>query len=353
MLRTGILMIAVTCWLPAADVVVLTDGDRLTGTVQKLEKGKLYFRTKHSETPLQIDWAMVSGLTTDLEMTMTRQDGTRETGRLFNSASGLSFVASRGVNALRPSTVVALEPKTEELTEEPSGWVRRLWANTSVSEDFGQSYSGLAHYNQLSSTTEVNYQGHRWDGTLVTHYDYYGATESSRSSYQAYGRFVAERYIRGDHFFLFPYAFLGRQTTAEGGRGQLRQIGGGAGWTFRRQKSDQVSFFAGLVRSTSNGFTMLPDGERVDGRYGNTLSIAAVSWERTLKFKIATSVRLYYFKPILESGHHGMAADANAKIPLFGPAYLTFRAYDTPELHQSQLFSTKNLQLSSGIGIEF
>ncbi len=349
-------MIAVTCcpgWLPAADVVVLTDGDRLTGTVQKLEKGKLFFKIKHSETPLQIDWTLVSGVTTESELKMTQRDGTQETGTLLTSAAGLSFVAAGAVTAIRPSAVVSLEPKAQEQPKKPSGWFRRAWANTSLSEDFGQSYSGLAHYNQLSSTTEVNYQGERWDGTLVTHYDYYGATDSAGSTYQAYGRLLADRYIGGDHFFLFPYAFLGRQTTADGGRGQLRQFGGGAGWTFRRQKSDQVSFFAGLVRSTGNGFTILNEDVRLDGRYRDTLSIFAITWDKTLRFKIATSVRLYYFKPILEAGHHGMAADANAKIPLFGPAYLTFRAYDTPELRQRQLFSTKNLQLSSGIGIEF
>ena len=89
MMRTTILLILTTCSfgsLQAADVVVLTNGDRLTGTVQKLEKGKLVFKSKHSETPLQIDWTLVSGLTTELEIKVTRQDGTEETGRLLASS---------------------------------------------------------------------------------------------------------------------------------------------------------------------------------------------------------------------------------------------------------------------------
>ena len=48
-----------------------------------------------------------------------------------------------------------------------------------------------------------------------------------------------------------------------------------------------------------------------------------------------------------------MATDASAKIPIVGPLYFTMHVYDTPELRQRQLFSTKNLQVSSGFGVEF
>jgi len=338
-----ILLIAGTC-CQAADVAVLADGDRLTGTIQKMEKGKLFLLSKYSKAPLQIDWTLVSSLTSESEIKITRQDGKQETGKLL---------ASGAVTAFQPSTIVALEPKADEDVEDTSSWLRRAWAKSSVSVDLDQSYSGLSQYNQLSSSSELKYTGDRWDGSLITHYDYYGATDSAGSTYQAYSRFLAERYIGGDHFFLFPYAFLGRQTTSDGGRGQIRQYGGGAGWTFRRQYADQVSLFAGLVRSIGSGFTMAPDQVRVDARVADTLFVAAASWDKVVKHKIKTSVKLYYFKPIHQAGHTAMATDASAKIPLFGPAYFTIRAYDTPELRQRRLFSSKNLQLSSGIGIEF
>src|SRR5262249_23304560 len=161
-----------------------------------------------------------------------------------------------------------------------------------------------------------------------THLDYYGATDSASSSYQAYGRFLAQRYLAGDHFFLFPYAFLGRQTSSEGGKGQMRQFGGGIGWTFRRHHSDQVSLYAGVVRSAGKGFSMISDEVRADAHIEDSLFIVGASWERTLKYKISTNVKMFYFKPIAKSGHNAVATDASAKVPLFGPAYLSFRAYD-------------------------
>jgi hypothetical protein len=332
-----------------ADVVVLSDGDRFTGTVQKLEDGKLFFESRHSDSPLQIDWKLVASLTTETEVILRRQDGTEHTGRLRASSAGLAFHTSETVTDIQPSTITALKPKA---AEQNTGWFQSAWENITLSADFGQSYSGLARYNQFSANSEFGYQGDRWDASMITHFDYYGATGSGNSTYQGYGRFVAQRYIGGDHFFLFPYAFLGRQTTVEG-KGQLRQFGGGAGWTFHRHKSDQISLHSGLVRSIGTGFTMSSEEVRTDARVQDLLFIVGASWDKKLQRKITTSLRLYYFKPVNTSGFHAMATDASAKIPLFGPAYLTIRAYDTPQLRQKQLFSTQNLQLSSGIGIEF
>ena len=352
----GATMIGLTACLgclPAADVVILTDGDRFTGTIQKLEKGQLTLKSKYSESPLKIDWPLVSGITTESDVNVTLQDGQVSTGRFAASSTGLNFVSSGSTTAISPASVTALELKPEGSAESASNWLRQVWSNSSVSADFDQSYSGLSNYNQLSSNTEIEYTGDRWDASLSTHYYHYGATGSGDSTYQAYGRFVAQRYIGGDHFFLFPYIFLGRQTSEDGGRGQMRQYGGGIGWTFRRQYSDQVSFYAGLVRNITTGFKAPSDEGRADVRIDNPLYVAAVSWDKKLTHKITTSVLLYYYKPILAGGHNSLATDASAKFPLFGPAYFTVRVQDTPELAQRQLFSTKNLQVSSGIGIEF
>jgi hypothetical protein len=330
--------IAISLALPAmlrggGDVATLSDGDRISGTLQKLEKGKLYFKTKHSETALEIDWAAVKTLETDQDLAITLADGTERSG-------------IGAISALAMSSISSLVPRQAPADEEAAKKI-------SVSADFGQSYSGLTGYNQISFNTEVSYAGDRWDGNMATHLDYYGSSESAASTYQAYGRVTAQRYIRGDRFFLFPYAFLGRQTTAEG-RGQIRQYGGGAGWTFGRQKPDQLSLYGGVIRSTGTGFKESPEAEqRLEQHLDEPLFIGAISWDKKLKNKVTASVRLYYFKPMLEQGRHGMATDASLKIPLFGPAYLSLRAYDTPELGQRQLFSTKNLQLTSGIGVEF
>ena len=109
----------------------------------------------------------------------------------------------------------------------------------------------------------------------------------------------------------------------------------------------------GMVRSVSAGFTFKPDETRADIRADDPSFVAAVPWDKTLRHEITTNVLLYYFKPATGGGNHAMAADASAKIPIVGPLYFTMHVYDTPELRQRQLFSIKNLQVSSGFGVEF
>ena len=294
--------------LRAADSVTLANGDRLSGTVQKLENGILFLKSAYSTSPLQVDWKTVRQVTKD--------------------------------------TAAAPEPIAAEEPGEPASWWREAWANSSVSLDFDQNYSGAGSYNQISVNSDIEYSGDRWDASIQNHYFYYG------SNYQAYGRLVASRYLNGNHFFLFPYLFLGRQTAAEGGKGQIRQYGGGAGWTFRRGQSDPLSIYAGVVRSIASGFA-ITDDVRTDSQLDTPLYVTGVVWNKTFKSKVELTAHLYAYKPVLKSGHYAMATDTSVKLPLFGKTYLTLRAYDTPELEQTRLFSTRNLQISSGVGIEF
>jgi len=326
--RTAILAASLAS-LQAADIVTLTNGDRLSGTIQKLEKGKLSFKYVHAGAPLQIDWRSVAAVTSESEFQVTTSDGRKTIAKL-----GSTFV---------PVAAVAIQPRPAEEEEAAAPWWRKAWENSSISADFDQNYSGLANYNQFSWSSDIDYTGDRWESSIQNRYYYYGGTDSSSSTYQAYGRMLTRRYLGRDHLFAFSHSFLGRQTTSEGGSGQIHQYGGGLGWTFRRDQNEPVSLYAGVIRSITKG----------DMRLDDPLYIVAATWNKKLKKKLELTVQVFGYKPMLDGRHFALATDSAAKIPLFGKTYFTIRAYDTPEIGQKQLFSTKNLQVSSGIGIEF
>src|ERR1044072_5898727 len=155
-------------------------------------------------------------VTTEGEYQITTGDGKQTLGKLGS--------------ALAPGSVVAIQPKpAEEETAAP--WWREAWENTSISANFDQNFSGLASFNQFSWNADIEYTGERWESSIQNHFYYYGATDSSHSTYQAYGRILPRRYVGGDHAFLFSHSFFGRQTSDDA-RGQIRQYGGGVGWTF-------------------------------------------------------------------------------------------------------------------------
>jgi hypothetical protein len=315
--------------LKATDILTLNNGDRLTGAIQKLDNGKLSLKYGHNGTLLQLEWQAVTAVSTDDEFQITTCDGKRIIGKLDSSFA--------------PLNILAIQPKQAEQETSPREWWRKAWENTSISADLDQTYSGLASYNQFSWTAEFEYTGDRWESSVAHHFYYYGATESSGSTYQTYARVLNRRYLGGDHLFLFSHAFFGRQTSLDDGRGSVHEYGGGLGWTFGRHRNDSLSVYAGVVRSVVHG----------DIRLDDPLYIAAVAWNKKVHKKLELTLQVFGYKPILDGRHIALATDSSAKIPLFGKTYFTIRAYDTPEAEQKHLFSIKNLQVSSGIGIEF
>lgn len=66
------------------DVLVLDNGDHITGEVMELDPGQLKFNASHVGT-IYFDWTHVVSLTTNQNLAIELTDGTR----LFGSAKGV------------------------------------------------------------------------------------------------------------------------------------------------------------------------------------------------------------------------------------------------------------------------
>ena len=69
---------------------MLDNGDRLSGTVQRLADGKLVFHTEYAGN-VEIDVKRVATLRADSEMTVVLEDNTRLYGRLSGDAHKLEI----------------------------------------------------------------------------------------------------------------------------------------------------------------------------------------------------------------------------------------------------------------------
>src|SRR5215470_1539742 len=59
---------------PKTDVVTMTNGDRITGEVKSLERGKLVLSTDHAET-IEIEWDMVASVKSNQVMQVELNSG--------------------------------------------------------------------------------------------------------------------------------------------------------------------------------------------------------------------------------------------------------------------------------------
>lgn len=113
-----VLLFVATCWmlLPAAshavtDIVVIKNGDRLTGEVKGLSRGRLSFKTDATGT-INIEWNDVARLITDHNIQVEMISGLRYFGHLVEADEDFYIVVDTetGPAALLNERVVKMDP---------------------------------------------------------------------------------------------------------------------------------------------------------------------------------------------------------------------------------------------------
>jgi putative salt-induced outer membrane protein YdiY len=80
----------------AADEIVLTNGDRLTGTIEHVRDGKLSLKTPYSKDPVKIDWSSVKGLSTTAPIKVKLEDGSIVEGPAVMTEEGVMQIIPTG-----------------------------------------------------------------------------------------------------------------------------------------------------------------------------------------------------------------------------------------------------------------
>lgn len=116
MLRLPLLFSSLLLVLPMAaqaknDVVIMRNGDRLTGEVKSLSRGRLSFKTDATGT-INIEWNDVARLTADHNIQVELESGLRYFGHLVDAEERFNIVVdtSTGPAGLRTENVVKMEP---------------------------------------------------------------------------------------------------------------------------------------------------------------------------------------------------------------------------------------------------
>jgi hypothetical protein len=93
------------------DIVILTNGDKLTGEIKKLEAGLLQYSTDAMGT-VSIEWRFIETIITNKQQTIETNDGTRWLGKIQKPAEGenVQIVTAMGPIEVAPKDVVSVWP---------------------------------------------------------------------------------------------------------------------------------------------------------------------------------------------------------------------------------------------------
>lgn len=143
------LLIAAPAAAQKTDVIVLINGDRITGEVKSLSRGRLELSTDDAGT-LQIEWTKIASITAKVQFDVGTDDGRRFVGSLGTAAAGkVAILAPTGetVVALSVFEIVSIAPIR-------SGFFQKLDGSVNL----GASYTQASGVGQISFDGKVEYR---------------------------------------------------------------------------------------------------------------------------------------------------------------------------------------------------
>ncbi|HEX6974787.1 MAG TPA: DUF481 domain-containing protein [Vicinamibacterales bacterium] len=290
------------------DVVVLRNGDRLTGEVVELRQGKLKVKTDDMGT-LSIEWDKVAAVTTAEWYDVTMRDGSLLYGRLRPGAAGTMEIVGD-----TPSATAVTMAEVASMAAIKSKFLDRITG----SFDLGGSYTQSSGVAQFSLDTQARYRrpgyniGASFSSNLTRQPD---AEDTSRWS----SRVTYTRY-RGRQWFVSALGlFEGNEDL---------------GFTFRGTGALSIGRY--LVRSNrmellvNSGFAggrEFPlDGANVtnvDLMVGSDLSVFAYDYPTT-----SLDIAVLAFPSLDDPGRVRLNVSGKYKQELFRDFYLSVSGYD-------------------------
>jgi hypothetical protein len=238
--------IALACNMTAAaaaqgrtDVVTLANGDRITGEVVRLDRGRLEFKTDDIGT-LYLEWDNLFSLVTTRLVEVTTSDGLTFLGSLGQSTSRSIAVASTGATA-----ELAMQDVTEITTIG-----RSFWRKVDGSFDVGFSYTRSSGIAQLNLNSDAMYRQPRAQTRLTASFTQTQQTgedgRDDRGAFEAsYRRYPRPRWFA---------TAVGRFETNESLGLTLRsQIGGAFGPRLINSNRAQMTLGAGMSFNEEQG----------------------------------------------------------------------------------------------------
>ena len=318
------------------DVVVMKNGDKLTGEVKKLENGFLYFKPAYAADTIQIDWRRVERLESRDPFNVTLSDGTRATGLIKRDsetepdAQGFSIRSRQNIKEVRVAEVVTLTPVEDT-----------FWRQLTGSLNYGFSFTGGTNTTQSSFSGDLGYRAERWafkvDGSSVINRQS-GAANSGRNTADLY----YFRY-RGDRWFIAgTSSFLNSQQQDLTAR---TTFGSGIGWDLIRSPTTSLQVVAGALL---NNERYAPASGTESGRGADSQFLVQYSKYAFTKFQFISELGV--FPSLTTPGRVRMSTQSSVKRELFRNFNLVFSVYENFDSHPPVRAPKNDFGTSTSIG---
>ncbi len=244
------LLSAPLAWAERTDIVILTNGDRITGEIKNLEAGLLRYKTDTMGT-VMIEWRFIETIITDQQQVIETADGQRWLGKLQKpeDEENVQLITVRGPVELDPRDVVSAWPVQAT-----------FWDKADLSVSFGYDYAKSTGITNFNAAADFLYRAAERvvDSTYrsdITRQD--SADDQNRQTFRMnYQRLLEDRKFR---------SFLGSYESNEAiGLDRRVSVGGALGRYLSKDNHNWLSVTGGLLFSREDSV----EGVRTDSIEG-------------------------------------------------------------------------------------
>jgi Protein of unknown function, DUF481 len=291
------------------DVVMLANGDRITGEVVSLERGRLVFKTNDAGT-LYLEWDKLISVVATRIVEVVTSDGRRFLGSLGPADRRfISVLSAAGVSALAMADVTIIRQIG-----------RNFWQNLDGSVDAGFNYTRSSGVAQLNFNSDTVYQQRasraRLAASLTITQNNDDPGRDDRGSVEA----SYLRYPWREWFIASAARFESNESL---GLKLRSQIGAATGPRLINSNRAQLTLGAGLVFNDERGVDVEPT-QNVEG-----LLVFATSFYTYDRPKTNLDVNVQYYPSLSNIGRQRLQLDAGVKREFFKDLFVGLSLYNT------------------------
>jgi hypothetical protein len=296
--------------MASEDVVIFDNGDRLTGEVKSLERGKLRFDSPATGT-IPVEWDNVVMLTSEQNIQVETVDGRRFLGRLLTGAEKSSVLVKTetGPLALRMEQVVFMTPIEETRLD-------RLDADLTA----GYTFAKASEVQQLSFGLDMDFRTETRIFSLNA--DVLRSDSEDSESSQRQSLDLRYRHLRKNRWYTGAIVSLDRNDELDL---DLRtSIGVGGGRYLRQTNSSTLSLGGGLQFSRENVSSGIANEDTVEG-------VVSMHWDwfRYDTPELDLTTRLDIIPNLTDSGRVRSEFDVSLRWEIIADLFWQLSFYDS------------------------
>ena len=290
--------------LRGLDTVILDNGDRLTGELEKLEEGKLEFKTGYAGT-ISIDWQQVQEVITDGKAEIEVESGRLYRGSFEQTDEGLEVrTEEEQVLTVDIPDVVRIASYDDG---EPPGFFDILEGAIDVGYNFTR---GNARLNSSSLALRGKYRrpDYELSGSVTSLFTRQDDSEpTSRQTADArYDRFLSTR--------QFAFALAGFERNDRQRLNLRSRLGGGYGYKLKNDKTTELSLLGGFT-FINEQFQGDPEA-LLNERTSSGEALAGIDYSTFLFKGIGVTTKFSFLPNLVQNGRYRIEYDSTARIPL-------------------------------------